>query len=163
MNEIFETGIIDKQLEISDEIESKKQLKIFDNFLEFRMIWNKKLQRYATNLRDFENLVDAQVEYLAAKSELVNERAILTDAIIHLTRNFKVKKEAQMMQVRQNQLRLKNQSEQNTVLDSNLADDEFEIETYNNQLNYINGILNTVDNMIFAVKDRVKIYELQNF
>lgn len=161
MNDIFDTGIIENTFDDIENVPDKKD--IFDNFIEFRLIWNKKLQKFAFNIKDFENLVDCQVEILSAKAELINERTILTDGIIYLVRNLKIKKEEQLLQVRQNQLRVKNQSEQNVILDSNLADDELEIEKYNNQLNYINGIINTIDNMIFAIKDRVKIYELQNF
>lgn len=161
MNEIFDTGIIENTFDDIENVPDKKD--IFDNFIEFRLIWNKKLQKFAFNIKDFENLVDCQVEFLSAKADLINERTILTDGIIQLVRNLKIKKEEQLLQVRQNQLRVKNQNEQNMILDSNLADDELEIERYNNQLNYINSIINTIDNMIFAIKDRVKIYELQNF
>lgn len=161
----FETDIEQSILETSnirDSSPESKDVNIQDEFIEFRTRWTNKMLKIGAMIKDIELLTDMQLEALTSKSELIAERLVISDSLSYLISEQKKLKEKEMVKSRSNNLKIKNQTEQNTIINSSLSEIDYKIDLFDNHLSFITSTINTIDNILYAIKDRIKIFELLN-
>ena len=108
-------------------------------------------------LSNLKTLKDAQVNMLSLRQRLLEDNHTLVEHITALRRKFREEKSTEMENISRN-LQLRYQSnEKNVVIDGRTSSTKEYLEIFENQINFFNESIKTIDSIIFGIKTRLDI------
>lgn len=144
-----------------DEIKSTGQEntknKISEKFQARRKEVSSEIYENIEKLSNLKTLKDAQVNMLSLRQRLLEDNHTLLEHITMLRRKFREEKSTEMENLSRN-LQLRYQSnEKNVVIDGRTSSTKEYLEIFENQINFFNESIKTIDNIIFGIKTRLDI------
>ena len=131
--------------------------KIAEKFQVRRKEVSNEIYENIEKLSNLKTLKDAQVNMLSLRQRLLEDNHTLLEHITMLRRKFREEKSAEMENLSRN-LQLRYQSnEKNVVIDGKTSATKEYLEIFENQINFFNDSIKTIDNIIFGIKTRLDI------
>jgi hypothetical protein len=145
MEETKSTGQENTKTKISEKFQARRKevsSDIYDNI---------------EKLSNLKTLKDAQVNMLSLRQRLLEDNHTLVEHITTLRRKFREEKSTEMENISKN-LQLRYQSnEKNVVIDGRTSSTKEYLEIFENQINFFNESIKTIDSIIFGIKTRLDI------
>jgi len=131
--------------------------KIAEKFQVRRKEVSNEIYENIEKLSNLKTLKDAQVNMLSLRQRLLEDNHTLLEHITMLRRKFREEKSNEMENLSRN-LQLRYQSnEKNVVIDGKTSATKEYLEIFENQINFFNDSIKTIDNIIFGIKTRLDI------
>jgi hypothetical protein len=131
--------------------------KIAEKFQVRRKEVSNEIYENIEKLSNLKTLKDAQVNMLSLRQRLLEDNHTLLEHITMLRRKFREEKANEMENLSKN-LQLRYQSnEKNVVIDGKTSSTKEYLEIFENQINFYNDSIKTIDNIIFGIKTRLDI------
>jgi hypothetical protein len=108
-------------------------------------------------LSNLKTLKEAQVNMLSLRQRLLEDNHNLFEHLIVLRKRYRTERSSEMENISKNvQLRYQS-TEKNVVIDGRTATTKESIEVFENQVEFFNESIKTIDNIIFGIKTRLDI------
>ena len=108
-------------------------------------------------LSNIKTLKDAQVNMLSLRQRLLEDNHNLVEHLIVLRKRYRNERSTEMENLSKN-LQIRYQSnEKNVVIDGRTASTKESLEVFENQVEFFNESIKTIDNIIFGIKTRLDI------
>jgi hypothetical protein len=108
-------------------------------------------------LSSLKTLKDAQISMLSLRQRLLEDNHTLMEHITILRKRYRTEKSAEMENLSKN-LQIRYQSnEKNVVIDGKTSATKESLEIFENQVDFFNESIKTIDNIIFGIKTRLDI------
>jgi hypothetical protein len=108
-------------------------------------------------LSSLKTLKDAQINMLSLRQRLLEDNHTLLEHITILRKRYRTEKANEMENLSKN-LQIRYQSnEKNMVIDGKTATTKESLEVFENQVDFFNESIKTIDNIIFGIKTRLDI------
>lgn len=131
--------------------------KISEKFQARRKEVSNEIYESIEKLSNLKTLKDAQVNMLSLRQRLLEDNHTLLEHVTALRRKFREEKSTEMENLSKN-LQLRYQSnEKNVVIDGKTSSTKEYLEIFENQINFFNDSIKTIDNIIFGIKTRLDI------
>ena len=103
-------------------------------------------------LSNIKTLKDAQVNMLSLRQRLLEDNHNLVEHLIVLRKRYRNERSTEMENLSKN-LQIRYQSnEKNVVIDGRTASTKESLEVFENQVEFFNESIKTIDNIIFGIK-----------
>jgi hypothetical protein len=143
--------------EIKNNNPENTKTKISEKFQARRKEISSEIYENIEKLSNLKTLKDAQVNMLSLRQRLLEDNHTLLEHITMLRRKFREEKSTEMENLSRN-LQLRYQSnEKNVVIDGRTSSTKEYLEIFENQINFFNESIKTIDNIIFGIKTRLDI------
>lgn len=130
---------------------------IAEKFQNRRAEVSKEIYQNIEKLSNLKTLKDAQVNMLSLRQRLLEDNHTLLEHITMLRKKFRDEK-ADVMETLSKNLQLRYQAnEKNVVIDGRTSNTKEYLEIFENQVNFFNESIKTIDNIIFGIKTRLDI------
>lgn len=108
-------------------------------------------------LSNIKTLKDAQVNMLSLRQRLLEDNHNLLEHLIVLRKRYRNERSAEMENLSKN-LQIRYQSnEKNVVIEGKTSTTKESLEVFENQVEFFNESIKTIDNIIFGIKTRLDI------
>jgi hypothetical protein len=130
---------------------------IVDRFQNRRSEVSKEIYSSIEKLSNIKTLKDAQVNMLSLRQRLLEDNHTLLEHITMLRKKFRDEK-TDVMETLSKNLQLRYQANEKTVvIDGRTSNTKEYLEIFENQVNFFNESIKTIDNIIFGIKTRLDI------
>ena len=130
---------------------------IVDRFQNRRSEVSKEIYSSIEKLSNLKTLKDAQVNMLSLRQRLLEDSHTLLEHITMLRKKFRDEK-SDVMETLSKNLQLRYQANEKTVvIDGRTSNTKEYLEIFENQVNFFNESIKTIDNIIFGIKTRLDI------
>ena len=130
---------------------------IVDRFQNRRSEVSKEIYSNIEKLSNLKTLKDAQVNMLSLRQRLLEDSHSLLEHITMLRKKFRDEK-SDVMETLSKNLQLRYQANEKTVvIDGRTSNTKEYLEIFENQVNFFNESIKTIDNIIFGIKTRLDI------
>src|SRR5574344_184739 len=159
-------------IELPDSLKNDKKVKKVSNVViddidkkyEFcnkeRNEWSNIINDMAFRLRDVNKLVDVQVDLFSNRQILVERRSGFIEILNRYLKNVKEIKETSLRDYKtEENLLMKNANESKILLDSKNKEIDEVLALYENHLDFLTKTIETIDKMLFGVKNRISLFE----
>ena len=154
----LEDAVIERDVENKKNSVEKKTFN-FDEFVESRFIWKKRINEMAYKFKDVKDLAELHILLFVGKADANDERIIILDRLAALQTQHKKDREQAMLELKAGNFVYKTSEEFKIALESKTNTKSFEIQAYNNQVEFLTTTLSTLDNMIYSLKTRTTLLE----
>ncbi len=108
-------------------------------------------------LSSLKTLKDAQINMLSLRQRLLEDNHTLMEHLTILRKRYRSERAAEMENISKN-LQIRYQStEKNVVIEGKTATTKESLEVFENQVDFFNESIKTIDNIIFGIKTRLDI------
>lgn len=146
-----------EELEENLSEQDKTKLRISKKFKARREEVSKEIYQNIEKLSNLKTLKDAQVNMLSLRQRLLEDNHTLLEHISVLRKKFRDEKAKEMETLSKN-MQLRYQSnEKNVVIDGRTSAIKETLEIFENQIEFFNESIKTIDNVIFGIKTRLDI------
>jgi len=146
---------------MSDVAKSEKELtpqeKMAARFETERSKVSKEIYENIGYLSSLNTLGQAQVNMLSLRQRLLEDNHTLLEHITKLQRDYRKKRALALEQLSTNQQYRFQSKEKDALVDGKLSDTKQWLEMFENQVQFFNDTMRTVDNIIFGLKTRLDI------
>lgn len=137
-------------------------------FDERRAYWVKWTEDMSKCLKDMDKIVDLQGEIYARRQEAVENYHTLTNVLAKQTKTYKENYAAAYSELRPLKISqgsatfmFPTESALRDQIESRLSKDKYIIDLLDSQINYMDNTIKTIDGIIYAISNRIKIEELK--
>lgn len=137
--------------------------KIISVFRKDREMNNNKIYASILNMRNLKELVGVQVEMLSARQRMLEDSHIILDRLVQLRKQYRQLKGNAHNDIATNiQLRMKTAGEKEAIVEGSpeISEMRHKIEILDNQINYYNESIRTVDDILYGIKTRLDVERL---
>lgn len=118
---------------------------------------SKEIYSNIEKLSNLKTLKEAQVNMLSLRQRLLEDNHTLLEHITMLRKKFRDEK-SDVMETLSKNLQLRYQANEKTVvIDGRTSNTKEYLEIFENQVNFFNESIKTIDNIIFGIKTRLDI------
>jgi hypothetical protein len=130
---------------------------ISEKFQNRRAEVSKEIYQNIEKLSNLKTLKEAQVNMLSLRQRLLEDNHTLLEHITMLRKKFRDER-AEVMETLSKNLQLRYQANEKTVvIEGRTSNTKEYLEIFENQVNFFNESIKTIDNIIFGIKTRLDI------
>lgn len=134
-----------------------------DYILFHQQQWTSVISEMNSKIKNFADLIDLQNVIFAKRQDALDYYFGILSKVSNLSREYKVKYSQKYNYYKtQAQIRYSSEAAINAQIDSDLKDDKYQIELLDQHTKYMLETIKTIDSLIFAINNRIKIEELIN-
>jgi hypothetical protein len=134
--------------------EKKDYKKMFENE---RSEWKEKIQVISINLKDIKTVAKAQIDLFSNRQILLEYSYNLAGIISKLNSNYRAQKSKKMKEYSENVSFRYGTNEKNVLIDGDLSELVEKIELVENHRKFIDQTVQTVDHMLYGVRQRISL------
>ncbi len=143
--------------------ETVKQPTLEDYILEHQQKWSSLIAELNGKMKKFADLPDLQNVIYSKRQDALDYYFGLLSKISYLTRDYKSKYSQKYNYYKtQAQIRYSSEAAINAQIDADLKDDKYQIELLDQHAKYMLETIKTIDSIIYAINNRIRIEELIN-
>lgn len=126
--------------------------------------WLKLISDMNEKMRDLAGIDSLLNEVYSKRQDLLDYYFSIHTILIKLTRGYKVKYAERYNYYKsgKNGLRYTNDSSIATMIEADLDEDKQNISLISSNIDFCKETLKTIDNIIYGIKDKLRVYELMN-
>ncbi len=125
--------------------------------------WASVISEMNSKIKNFADLIDLQNVIFAKRQDALDYYFGILSKVSNLSREYKVKYSQKYNYYKtQAQIRYSSEAAINAQIDSDLKDEKYQIELLDQHTKYMLETIKTIDSLIFAINNRIKIEELIN-
>lgn len=125
--------------------------------------WASVISEMNSKIKNFADLIDLQNVIFAKRQDALDYYFGILSKVSNLSREYKVKYSQKYNYYKtQAQIRYSSEAAINVQIDSDLKDEKYQIELLDQHTKYMLETIKTIDSLIFAINNRIKIEELIN-
>lgn len=146
------------------QVSDKAQMTPEDKLKSIQDKWVKTVSELNGKMKDLAGLDSLLNEIYSKRQDLCDYMFSVLNILGRLTRSYKTKyaERYNYYKLGKNGLRYNNDSAIATQIDAELEDEKANISMISNNVDFCKETLKTIDNMIYGVNQKIKIYELIN-
>jgi len=134
-----------------------------DYILFHQQQWAAVISDMNSKIKNFADLIDLQNVIFAKRQDALDYYFGILSKVSNLSREYKVKYSQKYNYYKtQAQIRYSSEAAINAQIDSDLKDEKYQIELLDQHTKYMLETIKTIDSLIFAINNRIKIEELIN-
>jgi len=130
--------------------------KIFDDE---RAEWTEKIKVYALHLKDIKTVATAQIDLFGARQVLLEYSFKLAKIYSKLNTRYKTEKAKKLREISENADYKYGSNEKTMILDGLLSELVSKLELVEGHRKFIDQTVQTVDHMLYGIKQRVALEE----
>jgi hypothetical protein len=134
--------------------EKKDYKKMFESE---RSEWKEKIQVISINLKDIKTVAKAQIDLFSNRQILLEYSYNLAGIISKLNSNYRAQKSKKMKEYSENVSFRYGTNEKNVLIDGDLSELVEKIELVENHRKFIDQTVQTVDHMLYGVRQRISL------
>ena len=143
-------------------MENKPQT-LEDYILAHQQQWSAIIADLNGKMKHFADLVDLQNVIYSRRQDALDYYFGMLSKISSLSRDYKLKYSQKYNYYKtQAQIRYSSEAAINAQIDSDLKDDKYQIELLDQHTKYMLETIKTIDSIIYAINNRIRIEELIN-
>lgn len=143
-------------------MENKPQT-LEDYILTHQQQWSAIIADLNGKMKHFADLVDLQNVIYSRRQDALDYYFGMLSKISSLSRDYKLKYSQKYNYYKtQAQIRYSSEAAINAQIDSDLKDDKYQIELLDQHTKYMLETIKTIDSIIYAINNRIRIEELIN-
>lgn len=108
-------------------------------------------------MSSFRNLKEVQVSMLSLRQRLLEDSHTLLEHLSVIRKKYKTEKSSQMENISENLQHRYQYNEKTVIIEGKTAATKEMMDLIENQINFFNESIKTVDNVLFGLKTRVEI------
>jgi transcriptional regulator with AAA-type ATPase domain len=108
-------------------------------------------------MSSFRNLKEVQVSMLSLRQRLLEDSHTLLEHLSVIRKKYKTEKSSQMENISENLQHRYQYNEKSVIIEGKTAATKEMMDLIENQINFFNESIKTVDNVLFGLKTRVEI------
>jgi transcriptional regulator with AAA-type ATPase domain len=108
-------------------------------------------------MSSFKNLKEVQVTMLSLRQRLLEDSHTLLEHLSVIRKKYKTEKSSQMENISENLQHRYQYNEKTVIIEGKTAATKEMMDLIENQINFFNESIKTVDNVLFGLKTRVEI------
>ena len=144
-------------------MEENKPQTLEDYILEHQQKWSTLMTELNSKMKNFADLPDLQNVIYSRRQDALDYYFGMLSKISALTREFKTKYSQKYNYYKtQAQIRYSSEAAINAQIDADLRDDKYQIELLDQHAKYMLETIKTIDSIIYAINNRIRIEELIN-
>ena len=125
--------------------------------------WATIISEMNSKIKNFADLIDLQNVIFAKRQDALDYYFGILSKVSNLTREYKVKYSQKYNYYKtQAQIRYSSEASINAQIAADLKDEKYQIELLDQHTKYMLETIKTIDSLIFAINNRIKIEELIN-
>jgi len=125
--------------------------------------WSAIVSELNGKMKNFADLTDLQNVIYSKRQDALDYYYGMLSKISSLSRDYKSKYSQQYNYYKtQSQIRYSSEAAINAQIDSDLKDDKYQIELLDQHARYMAETIKTIDSIIYAINNRIRIEELIN-
>ncbi len=139
------------------------QATLEDYITEHQAQWSNIINEMNSKMKNFADLPDLQNIVYSKRQDALDYYFGLLSKISYLTRDYKSKYSQKYNYYKtQAQIRYSSEAAINAQIDADLKDDKYQIELLDQHAKYMLETIKTIDSIIYAINNRIRIEELIN-
>ena len=124
--------------------------------------WSQKIYDISSKMKNIKNLNDCQIELINRRTELIEERLKISCIYNKFLKISSERKSDLMRKIKTKEtLRLKTSTDFQILFDSECKELNYKDNLFKNYLDFLGQTLMTIDKLLFAVKNRIDIFNLE--
>ena len=149
-------------------MEQSKLQEIENKFSERRDYWMQWIDQMSKSLKSIDSVINLQSEVYIKRQEAVENYHSLAATVAKWSKKYKedsarLYKEIRLMKTAQgaSTFMFTNESAIHEQIDAQLSDDKYLIVILESHLGYLDNTIKTIDGIIYAINNRIKIEEIK--
>jgi len=149
-------------------MEQSKLQEIENKFSERRYYWMQWIDQMSKSLKSIDSVINLQSEVYIKRQEAVENYHSLAATVAKWSKKYKedsarLYKEIRLMKTAQgaSTFMFTNESAIREQIDAQLSDDKYLIVILESHLGYLDNTIKTIDGIIYAINNRIKIEEIK--
>lgn len=144
-------------------MEEQKPQTLEDYILEHQQKWSSLITELNGKMKNFADLPDLQNVIYSKRQDSLDYYFGLLSKISYLSREYKFKYSQKYNYYKtQAQIRYSSEAAINAQIDADLKDEKYQIELLDQHAKYMLETIKTIDSIIYAINNRIRIEELIN-
>lgn len=142
-------------------MEENKESTLEDYILEHQSKWSSIISDFSSKMKKFSDLIFLQNEIYSSRQNALDYYFGLLAKISQLSKTYKQQYASLYNQLKTtSQIRYSSEAALNAQIASSLAELTYKSELLENHAKYMQETIKTIDSLIFAINNRIKIEEL---
>lgn len=131
---------------------------LLDKLKKKRKEINEDINMNVASLKDIKNITNIQINILSLRQRLIEENHELYEIFNSLQKKYREVKGKELQKLGEGQFQYRFQhNEKNSIIESNHSDLKYNMDIFENQINFYEGTIKTVDSILFGLKMRLEI------
>ena len=150
-------AIFEMSVEGKDEQKPKVGTDIMSAFENERKLWSGDIRNLAERMRDIGKLIDVQVDLFTFRQRCVERKHELLIDLNKYNKKHKTMLAQRLAHYHTNYDRKLTGPEKERMIDGDVADLKYWLDTIEDQVNFFDQVFKNIDNMIFGIKHRIEL------
>lgn len=145
---------------LQEDVKKNKNDNISEIFFKSREYWSLRMQDHSSNFKFIDKIVELQAELFSDRQILLEQKHKLYEKVSRLNSSINKQRKNKFIEYVTNyEIRL-NGREKDIFVEADLSTNIEFIDLLNNQINFLEQTIKTIDNIIYGIKYRITIYDL---